>query len=52
MLLHAEQLAPQRIHPDIFVRESIAHLLRQSRREAGGRQMRGLARRLGITPIG
>lgn len=52
MLLHAEQLAPQRIRHDIFVREAIAHLLCQAQRETGGRQLRGLARRLGITPIG
>ncbi len=50
MLLHAEQLAPQRIRHDIFVREAIAHLLRQAQRETGGRQLRGLARRLGIIP--
>ena len=50
VLLHAEQLAPQRIRHDVFVREAIADLLRQARREAGGRELRGLAWRLGVTP--
>lgn len=51
MLLHAEQLAPHRIRHDIFVREAVAHLLRKAPRDATGRQLRGLARRLGTTPI-
>jgi transcriptional regulator with XRE-family HTH domain len=48
VLLHAEQLAPQRIRHDVFVREAIADLLRQARREAGGRELRGLAWSLGV----
>jgi hypothetical protein len=52
VLLHAEQLAPQRIHHDIFVHEAIADSLRQAQRSAGGRELRGLARRLGVAPIG
>jgi len=52
VLLHAEQLAPQLIYHDVFVREAIADLLRQARREAGGRELRGLAWRLGVTPLG
>jgi len=52
VLLHAEQLAPQRIHHDVFVREAIADLLRQVRREAGGRELRDLAWRLGVDPVG
>ena len=52
LLRHAEQLAPQRIYHDLFVREAIADLLRQAQREAGGRDLRGLARRLGTTPTG
>jgi hypothetical protein len=52
VLLHAEQLAPQRIRHDVFVREAIADLLRQARREAGGRELRGLAGRLGVDPLG
>jgi hypothetical protein len=52
VLLHAEQLAPQRIRQDVFVREAVADLLRQARRDAGGRELRGLAWRLGVAPIG
>ncbi len=52
VLLHAEQLAPQRIRHDVFVREAIADLLRQARREAGGRELQGLAWRLGVNPTG
>jgi transcriptional regulator with XRE-family HTH domain len=52
VLLHAEQLAPQLFYHDVFLREAIADLLRQARREAGGRELRGLAWRLGVTPLG
>ena len=52
VLLHAEQLAPQRIYHDIFVRETIADLLRQALRAAGGRELRSLAWRLGVNPAG
>ncbi|MGH3800481.1 MAG: helix-turn-helix domain-containing protein [Pseudonocardiaceae bacterium] len=52
VLVHAEQLAPQRIRNDVVVREVVAGLLRQVRREAGGRELRGLAWRMGIAPIG
>ncbi|MGH3868425.1 MAG: helix-turn-helix domain-containing protein [Pseudonocardiaceae bacterium] len=52
VLLHAEQLAPQLIYHDVFVREAVADLLRQARRDAGGLGLRGLAWRLGVTPIG
>ncbi len=51
VLLHAEQLAPQLIHKDMLVRETVAGLLRQARREAGGRELRGLAWRMGIAPL-
>src|SRR5262249_11868636 len=50
VLMHAEQLAPQRIHHDVFVREAIADSLRQAQRAAGGRELRGLAGRLGVSP--
>lgn len=50
VLLHAEQLAPQRIRHDVFVREVVAGLLRQARRDAGGRELRGLAWRMGVAP--
>ncbi|MGH3754727.1 MAG: hypothetical protein ACRDRP_18925 [Pseudonocardiaceae bacterium] len=52
VLLHAEQLAPQMIHKDLLVREAVSGLLRQARREAGGRELRGLAWRMGIAPLG
>jgi transcriptional regulator with XRE-family HTH domain len=52
VLVHAEQLAPQRIRNDLFVREAVAGLLRQARRDAGGRELRGLAWRMGVAPIG
>ena len=52
VLLHAEHLAPQRIHTDLLVRETVAGLLRLARRDAGGRELRGLAWRMGLAPIG
>jgi len=52
VLLRAEQLAPQRIRHDLFVRETVAGLLRQARRDAGGRELRGLAWRMGLAPVG
>jgi hypothetical protein len=52
ILLHAEQLAPQRIRHDVFVREAVAGLLSQARRDADGRELRGLAWRLGVAPVG
>ncbi|MGH3811703.1 MAG: helix-turn-helix domain-containing protein, partial [Pseudonocardiaceae bacterium] len=52
VLVHAEQLAPQRIRNDVVVREVVAGLLRQARRDAGGRELRGLAWRMGVAPVG
>jgi hypothetical protein len=52
VLVRAEQIAPQRIHNDLFVRETVAGLLRQARCDAGGRELRGLAWRMGLAPIG
>jgi transcriptional regulator with XRE-family HTH domain len=52
VLLHAEQLAPQMIRHDVFVRETVAGLLRQARRDAGGRELRRLAWRMGVAPVG
>ncbi|MFD0200174.1 MULTISPECIES: helix-turn-helix domain-containing protein [Saccharothrix] len=51
-LLYAEKLAPQKVRNNAFARESVADLLRQARREAGGRDLRGLAWRMGIAPTG
>lgn len=50
MLLKAEDIAPQQVRTDFFVREAIADQLRIARRDAGGRNLRGLAWRLGIAP--
>ncbi|WP_040834349.1 helix-turn-helix domain-containing protein [Nocardia brevicatena] len=50
LLLQAEHLTPQRVRSDFFVREAIADRLRSARRDAGGRELRGLAWRLGIAP--
>lgn len=52
VLLHAEQLAPQWVRNHVFVREVVANLLRRSRRDAGGRELRGLAWRMGVAPVG
>jgi hypothetical protein len=51
-LLTAEKLAPQRIRNDVFIREAVADQIRAARREAGGRELRGLAWRLGVAPTG
>ncbi|WP_280254309.1 helix-turn-helix domain-containing protein [Nocardia abscessus] len=50
VLLRAEDLAPQRVHADLLAREAVADVLRAARRDAGGRELRGLAWRLGIAP--
>ncbi|WP_067566408.1 helix-turn-helix domain-containing protein [Nocardia acidivorans] len=50
VLLQAEHLSPQRLRSDFFVREAVADQLRAARRDAGGRELRGLAWRLGIGP--
>src|SRR5262249_17496348 len=44
----AEDLAPQRVRSNPWVRESVTVLLGHARRDAGGRELRGLAWRLGI----
>jgi hypothetical protein len=50
VLVHAEQLAPQRIHLDLLVREVVSGLLRQALSEAGRRELRALAWRMGLAP--
>ncbi|MGH3770613.1 MAG: helix-turn-helix domain-containing protein [Pseudonocardiaceae bacterium] len=52
VLLRAERLAPQLVRNDLFVREAVANLLRQARRDAGGRELRGLAWRMGAARTG
>ena len=51
-LLRAEELAPQQVRNNVFVRETVADLLGSARRDAGGRELRGFAWRLGIAPTG
>lgn len=48
-LLRSETIAPQRIRPHPFVRETVADLLRRTPRDAAtGRDLRGMAYRMGI----
>jgi transcriptional regulator with XRE-family HTH domain len=49
-LLRAERLAPQYIRNNAFARETVAGLLHTARRDAGGRELRGLAWRIGLAP--
>ena len=48
-LMRAEVLAPQRLRTDIFTREAVSDQLRRARRDAVGRELRGLAYRMGIS---
>jgi hypothetical protein len=45
-------LAPQQVRNNVFAREAVTGLLASSRREAGGRELRGLAWRMGVAPTG
>jgi transcriptional regulator with XRE-family HTH domain len=47
-LHRAEVLAPQRIRTSPFVRETVSELLRRARRDAVGRELRGMAYRMGL----
>ncbi len=47
-LVRAEKIAPQRIRTNPFVRETIADLMRRTQRDAMGRDLRGMAYRMGI----
>jgi len=51
-MLRAEKLAPQQVRTNVFAREAVTGLLTTSQREAGGRELRGLAYRMGIPPTG
>lgn len=44
----AEEFAPQRFRANPYVRETVGDLLRRARRDAGGRELRGMAYRLGL----
>jgi transcriptional regulator with XRE-family HTH domain len=52
ILSQAEQTAPQLIRNNPFVRDAVSAQLRRARRDAGGRELRGLAWRMGIAPTG
>jgi hypothetical protein len=47
-LRQAERLSPAQVHNTPLVRELVTHLLERARREAGGRDLRGLAWRMGV----
>ncbi len=49
-LRRAEQLAPDRVCNNPLVRETVNGMLQRARREAGGRDLRGLAHRVGVIP--
>ncbi|MGB3439543.1 MAG: helix-turn-helix transcriptional regulator [Actinophytocola sp.] len=51
-LLKAEELTPHQVRSNVFVREAVAGLLAWARRDAGGRDLRGLAYRMGVAPSG
>jgi hypothetical protein len=44
----AERLSPAQVHNYPLVREMVTHMLERARREAGGRELRGLAWRTGV----
>jgi hypothetical protein len=48
MLRRAEQLAPQQVRTSPPVRETVAVMLQRARAAAGGRDLRGLAHRMGV----
>jgi hypothetical protein len=48
----AETLHPTRVRRNPFARETVAELTRRARRDAGGRELRGMAYRMGILESG
>jgi transcriptional regulator with XRE-family HTH domain len=51
-LLRAERLAPEKVRTNVFVREAVSNLITAARRDAGDRDLRGLAWRMGVAPTG
>jgi hypothetical protein len=47
-LRHAERLSPAQLHNYPLVREMVTGMLEHARREAGSRELRGLAWRMGV----
>jgi transcriptional regulator with XRE-family HTH domain len=50
-LVTAEQLAPQLVRNNVFVRETVTGLLPTAGRDHTGRELRGLAHRMGLAPL-
>ncbi|MGH3342764.1 MAG: helix-turn-helix domain-containing protein [Carbonactinosporaceae bacterium] len=48
MLRRAERLSPDRVHHNVLVRELVSGMRARARRDAGGRELRGLAERMGV----
>jgi hypothetical protein len=44
----ADRLSPAQVRNNPLIREMVAHMLDSARREAGGRELRGLAWRMGL----
>ncbi|WP_236788130.1 helix-turn-helix domain-containing protein [Amycolatopsis sp. GM8] len=51
-LLQAEELTPQQVRNNQFVRDAVTSMMTVARRDAGGPDLRGLAWRIGVAPIG
>ncbi|MFD6073251.1 helix-turn-helix domain-containing protein [Amycolatopsis lurida] len=51
-ILQAEELTPQQVRSNPFVRDAVSSMLTVARRDAGGLDLRGLAYRMGVAPIG
>lgn len=49
-LREAERLAPDRVRSNPRVRDIVVTMLNRARRTAGGRDLRGMAHRIGVTP--
>ena len=47
-LRQAEEAAPQRVRNSATVRETVAYLLNRAKASAGGRELRGMAARMGV----
>lgn len=48
-LRRAEEIAPQLVRSNFYIRETVTDLLRRARSDAGGRELRGMAYRMGIS---
>ncbi len=48
----AEHIQPTKVLRDVMVRDTLAVLLRRARKDAVGQELRGMARRAGLLPLG